>query len=61
MHHCRLCGHEVECGSEKETSSIFGVLPRFSICAKCLFHIFHLRLLDKRGVNEISRGNCLIN
>ena len=61
MHHCRLCGHEVECGSEKEASRIFSGLPRFSICARCLFRIFHLRLLDKRGVNEISRGNCLIN
>lgn len=61
MHHCRLCGHEVECGNRKDTSRIFGALLRFSICAKCLFRIFHLRLLDKRGVNEISRGNCLIN
>lgn len=61
MHHCRLCGHEVECGSEKEASRIFSALPRFSICAKCLFRIFHLRLLDKRDRNEISRGNCLIS
>ena len=61
MRHCRICGHAVECGSEKEASRIFSALPRFSICARCLFRIFHLRLLDKRGVNEISRGNCLIN
>ena len=61
MHHCRICGHAVECGSEKRAPHIFGVLLRFSICAKCLFRIFRLRLLDKRGVNEISRGNCLMN
>ena len=61
MHHCRICGHAVECGSEKRASHIFGVLLRFSICAKCLFRIFRLRLLDKRGVNEVSRGDCLIN
>ena len=61
MHHCRLCGHEVECGSEKGASRIFSSLPRLTICAKCLFRIFHLRLLDKRGVNEVSRGNCLID
>lgn len=61
MHHCRLCGHAVECGSRKDTSHIFGALLRFSICARCLFRIFHLRLLDKRDRNEISRGNCLIN
>ena len=61
MHHCRLCGHVVECGNEKETSRIFGALLRFSICARCLFRIFRLRLLDKRGVNEVSRGNCLID
>lgn len=61
MHHCRLCGHAVECGSRKDTSRIFGPLLRFSICARCLFRIFHLRLLDKRDRNEISRGNCLIN
>ena len=61
MHHCRLCGHEVECGSRKDTSRIFGALLRFLICARCLFRIFHLRLLDKRDRNEISRGNCLIN
>lgn len=61
MHHCRLCGHAMECGSRKETSRIFGGLLKFSICAKCLFRIFHLRLLDKRDRNEISRGNCLIS
>lgn len=61
MHHCRICGHVVECGSEKEDPRIFSGLPRLTICAKCLFRIFHLRLLDKRGVNEVSRGNCLIN
>ena len=61
MHHCRLCGHVVECGIEKEAPRIFSGLLRFSICAKCLFRIFHLRLLDKRVVNEVSRGNCLID
>ena len=61
MHHCRICGHAVECGSENKTSRIFSGLPRFSICARCLFRIFYLRLLDKRDRNEISRGNCLMN
>ena len=61
MHHCRLCGHEVECGSRKDASRIFDGLPRLTICARCLFRIFRLRLLDKRGVNEVSRGNCLID